>query len=140
MDDEALDLIAKESYGSPRQALVYLSKCREAETKEDVGSLLSSAEGSTEVIDFCRYLVDSRNPPTWEKGIKILTSLKEKNPESIRMVTVNYVAVVLAKAKGDQRRMELLSILEAFSEPFRDAEKMAPLLLALGRVTYGMEE
>lgn len=136
LNDECLDVIAKESNGSPRQALVYLSMADNCKNKQEVLQLLKSADESAEIIDLCRLLVGGN--VTWKKAIKILNKLKENevNPESIRIVVVNYVNSVLLKTKDENKAIYLLSVLDAFSSVCNPSEKMAPILLALGDCVF----
>jgi len=47
------------------------------------------------------------------------------------------MAKVITSTKSEKSVVKLLGILDAFSEPFNQSDRQAPLLLALGRVLYG---
>lgn len=125
-----ITLIVEEAGGSPRQALVNLAKCSTANDVDEAHALLESAIGSAQVIDLCRALV---------KGCSFATALKlvgqiEDNPESVRIVVMNYVAAVLVKTTKKSEAHNLIAILDAFRTPYNLSEKKAPLLLSLGEL------
>jgi len=134
LDKKSLDIIAKESDGSPRQALVYLSMAAKCKDPEDVAILIGSAEGTAEAIDLCRMLISGSM--SWSKVLPILNSMKEQNAESIRLMVVNYTAKVLLGTSDKKKAANLLAILDAFSEPCNTSEKMAPILLAIGSLLF----
>lgn len=130
-------LIAYESGGSPRQALVYLEKVRTAPDYDAAQRNLGKADAGVETIELCRYICGG-GKLRWEKASFLLEQLqkKEENPEGIRIVTVNYVQKALRAAKDDDRAMYLLNVLDKFSIPFNQAEQYAPLWLAVGRIIF----
>jgi DNA polymerase III subunit gamma/tau len=133
VDEDLIDLSAAQAAGSVRQALVNLSKVNGASSIKEAEALLESAAGSSEVIDLCRLLVSGKL--TWSSAVALVASMQEQNPESIRIVVVNYVGKVLMGAK-ESNAVNLLSILDEFSQPFNANEKMVPVLLALGRLLW----
>jgi len=132
VSDDVLEVIISEARGSPRQAIVNLDLCAESETKKQAAEILKSAIASDATIELCRFLVGSGG--SWAKAMEIVSRLKEENPESVRIIMCNYVAAVLKGAKSDKDAARLLAILEAFEGYYNPSEKMAPLLLSLGRV------
>jgi len=130
--NSVLDIIVRASQGCPRQALSYLSLCKSAKTADDARDLLKTGYENAEVIELVRKLA-------WEKidfsdAISIVNSFKDGiNPESVRIIMVNYAAACLLKnpRKGTEK---LLAILEEFETPFQESDKLAPLILALGRL------
>lgn len=136
VSDDVLQLVAEKAEGSVRQALVYLSAAEGCESRKEAYDLLQQAEEVPEVIDLIRKLVDGRGL-SWKEVTSIVSAQLEagQNPESIRIVLVNYVSAVLMKA-DDKRAVRLLTLLDAFSEPYRPNEKAAPLLLSLGRTLF----
>ena len=125
-----ISIIAEEAEGSPRQALVNLAKCSTARDVDEAKTLLESAIGSAQAIDLCRALV---------KGCSFATALKlvsqmEENPESVRIVVLNYVAAVLLKTTKKSEAQHLAAILDAFKTPYNLSEKKAPLLLSLAEL------
>lgn len=138
---DAIAYIADKADGSVRQALVLLSAARGCSTRKEVHELLSTIEENPEVIDLVRSIVDGRGMQgSWQGITATLSKLQETtNAESIRIVTVNYVGAALMKSPDGKKVARLLTILQAFSEPYRQSEKFAPLLLSIGRVMYGGE-
>lgn len=132
--DKVLNLIASEAHGSVRQALVYLAQCKDMTDIREAAYIMSTAEGTPEIIDFCRWIVGSKSM-TWSKAQQLLEPLKGTNPESIRIVTVNYVNAILLNKKT-KNPTQHLAILEAFSEPCNPSDKLAPIFLAVGEVLY----
>lgn len=129
--DDVLEVIVSESRGSPRQALVNLDLCADAETRKQASEILKSAIASDATLTLCRFLVSGGS---WAKAMDIVADLKDENPESVRIVVCNYVAAVLKKTKSAKDAGPLLAILDAFEGTFNQSEKQAPLLLALGRI------
>ena len=134
LDKKAYNLIAKESDGSPRQALVYLSMAANCESLEEVTALLGSATESGEIIDLCRLLVSGK--AKWANIQPLLNKLTDKNNESIRLVVVNYTSKVLLGTSDSRKAQNLLAILDAFSEPCNPSEKMSPIMLACGELLF----
>lgn len=132
IDVAIVDAIAENSGGSPRQALVFLEECLYCETVGDALKTMRSAAKSKELIDFCRALVSGR-VTTWAEASRHLKALEFADPETTRILIANYVAVVLLNTKGDKDARRLMALLECFDSPFNQSDKMAPLLLAVGR-------
>jgi DNA polymerase III gamma/tau subunit len=134
VEDRVASSIVRAARGSPRRVLTALAQCLGCKTSEEALEVLQEAdleEGSA--VDLARALVQGT---TWEKVMSVVKSMEETNPESIRLVILNYLGKVLLSAKGDKKATALLSILDAFSSPYIQAEGLAPLLLSLGRVLY----
>lgn len=129
--DEVIDLISMECGGSPRQALVMLAQCANVTDRDEAARLLSSVEESKEVIDLCRLMVSGRGL-TWEAVVKVLRSMRDENPESIRIVIVNYLTSVLLSEKPPRDLDRILDMTAAFSRPMNPSDKLAPILLAFG--------
>lgn len=136
LEPKALRLIAQAALGSPRRALTFLSKCRGCSDLDSVRLILEEPDEAGEVIELCRLLA-GRVRPQWKAIVRILKSLEGQNPESIRLIVVNYIAKVCLNSKSDADAMKTLAILEAFSTPFNSSEKFAPLLLACGQLIFG---
>lgn len=134
VDDSILDLIASRAQGSPRQALAYLAVCAGAESRKEAAQLIRVATDEGEAVELARMLV-KRKGLTWAAVQKLLKALQNEQPESIRLVVVNYVQKVLLNCK-EKEAPYLLSILDAFSHPCNASEKMAPILLAVGSIMY----
>ena len=136
---EVLPYLADKADGSVRQALVLLSAARGCETRAEAHELLATMEDNPEVIDLIRAIVDGKGMAgSWVGVTKTIANLQESaNAESVRIVLVNYVSAALMKSTDGKKVARLLNVLEAFSEPYRQSEKFAPLLLSLGKVLYG---
>ena len=134
IEDEVINTIAAASDGSPRQALVFLSLVNGLEDIDEIEKLLASGIGSKakEIIDFCRAV--SRSSVKWEQLIPLIQEMKEHNPESIRITTMNYLAACALKSKKEREGMFFIEIMSFFDEPYRQPERFAPLLLSVGRM------
>lgn len=130
VSDDVVALCAAEAGGSPRQGLANLTACAAATSLAEAKELLRSALESEEAITLARALVKGTN---WDQAKKILTGLKEVNPETVRHVVRAYVTAVVLNAKHEAAAGRGLEILDAFSEPFNSADGISPLLLATAR-------
>jgi DNA polymerase-3 subunit gamma/tau len=128
--DDVLEAIAENSEGSPRQALVYLEACH-AENAADALRLMRSAGQTKEIIDLCRFLVTDQGR-SWASAIKLLKAMGDVEAESCRIVIVNYLAKVLLNTSSDKKAAKIFSILECFSTPYQQSDKLAPLLHSVG--------
>jgi DNA polymerase-3 subunit gamma/tau len=130
--EKGLSVIANSCYGSPRRALTMLSKCRGLTEISEIRLVLQEPDTEEgETIELCRALLKGIS---YIDVLQIIKKLTENNPESIRLVILAYMSKVLLSTKTQKQAEEVLAIVEAFSEPFRQSEKMAPLLLALGKL------
>jgi DNA polymerase-3 subunit gamma/tau len=132
LKSDIIDLIAQEAGGSPRQAISFLEKCSEVSNVKEAAKLLASALESDATIELCRFLVSGGN--NWSAAMEIVAKFKSEQPEGIRIVVCNYMGKVLQGTKNGKQAAHLLNILEAFEGTYNQSEKMAPLLLSLGRV------
>lgn len=139
LDVKSLRVIAQAAMGSPRRALTYLSKCRGCIDIESVKLILEEPSEDGDVIELCRLLA-GRVKPQWKNITRILNTLEGQNPESIRLIIINYMSKVLLNAKNDKDALKFLNILNAFNTPCNQSEKFAPLLLALGQIVFGDDE
>lgn len=130
--DKVLELVAQSCNGSARQALVQLSMVRDCRNVDEAAALLESPLENKEVIDLCRMLV--KGGLRWADVVKTLKAIPDMNAESVRIVVVNYLAACAMGAKSDRDALRILDIMHAFSKPFLQTDKLAPLLLALGQL------
>ena len=128
-----LDLIAASSDGSPRQALVYLDMCRNVADEDEFRKLLQHPAESAEAIELCRLLVDPRGR-TWQRAQKLLSELKDTNPETIRMVVSTYMQKSILGAKTEGQLVERLRVLDQFSRPMMGMDEV---MLATFSVVFG---
>ncbi len=129
-----LELIASESFGSPRMALVNLAKVHACVDREEASVLLETPGDNKEVIDLCRDLVGGSL--RWDALQKTLKSLPEMQAESIRIVITNYLGACLLGSKSEKQTIRLLDMAECFSKPCNPSDKLVPLLIAFGRYIY----
>lgn len=131
LDSSVVDAIITESFGSPRQALVNLTLCRDVTSKKEALTILKSAQDSDAVLNLCRFLAKGGS---WSKAMGLVNALDEENPESVRIVVTNYMAGAAKRAKSEKEAAHFLNVLDAFSEPYNQSDKHGPLILSIGRV------
>ncbi len=131
---DVIDFIVSEAAGSPRQALVYLATCAGIQSRSQAASLLKIAQESEPMVELCRLLLKGGS---WKKAASIIEKLEDKNVESVRIVVSNYMARVAIGTTNEQQLIKVLFILECFSQPFNQSDRLAPLLLSTGRALYG---
>jgi DNA polymerase-3 subunit gamma/tau len=130
-----VQVAASEASGSARKALVNLAMVAGCRTPAEANDVLASAdEDQKDVIDLCKELV--RGNLTWPKVQASLKALKETPAESIRIVITNYLAGCVMNAKTDKEAVRLLNMLEAFSTPCNSTDKLAPIIIALGKFVF----
>lgn len=134
LDDKSLSTIINAANGSPRQALAFLSTCRACHNDKEVKELLQAEFTNKQAIELIRLLAFDRNP-SFEKAISLVRDLKEgTTAETIRLTILNYCANVILSEKGAKDPEKLLAIMEEFESPYFEAEKLAPVLIAIGRL------
>lgn len=133
MTDEFVALAAERADGSPRQALVNISKIRNCENMEDAEDLLDVVSAdSKEAIDLCRALI-SREP--WDRIAALINKLEGKHPESVRIVVFAYFTKVVL---GKSPKPHHFAVLDAFSEPYPVGVKsMGLIALSAGQLYFG---
>ena len=136
---QGIDLIARNAFGSPRNALTALNLCGHCTNLDEVRTALEEAEGDADSIELCRLLTGNV-APTWKKAVALLKRMDNKAPESIRLLVVNYVAKALISTTSEATAIKYLAILDAFSKPCNPSEKMAPILLAIGTLLLSNPE
>jgi DNA polymerase-3 subunit gamma/tau len=130
-DPSIIQLAADKAAGSPRQALENLGIVGGLTDERSARRLLEEAEQPEQVIDLCRALAKSA---PWPKVAKIVKEL-EVPPETVRLTICSYFSTVALNSNSIPTRA--LEILDAFSTPCNIQDKMAPIILALGRVYFG---
>lgn len=133
-DGGILQQVARACEGSPRQALTMLSKVHDCKDEAEAAVLLQSPDENKEVIDLCRLLVSG--DLSWKKVTETLKAIDELPAESVRIVVTNYLAKCVLGARSDKDAMRLLDMLEVFSKPCQTSDKMAPILIAFGRLVF----
>lgn len=134
---EFVDLAARKANGSVRQALVFLSLLDGITDKAEALRLVEDVEAMEEgPIVLARMVVSGRGF-TWSAARKLVEGLSDVSPESIRLVVLNYAASALIKEDGEKQAEKLMSIIQAFSQPCNQSEKMSPILIAIGSLLFG---
>lgn len=130
---DLIDIAVEQASGSPRQALVNLSKIKDCKTAKQAERLLEVVrEDDAEAIDLCRALMNNK---PWGSIAEILRKLDGKNPESVRIVVFAYMSKVVLGGKPSKR---FFAILDAFSEPYPAGSKSAGYLaLSAGMLYFG---
>jgi len=111
--------------------LVFLETCTGVKSVQEARTLIRSAGQQKEVIDLARWLVAGKGL-NWRDAIKLVKGIEGTDPESIRILLVNYFAAVVLHTQKDAVAARLLMLIECFSKPYLQSDKMAPLLLSLG--------
>jgi DNA polymerase-3 subunit gamma/tau len=137
VSDEVIEYIAAQSNGSPRQALMYLSQCRAVQSVKTAKVIVRKAEADVEgaEVGIARLLIAGNRD--WASYMKAVKSCEHVEPESVRIVTVNYIAAVLRKQTQSKRVGQLAGWLDAFSTPYNTSDRDAPLLLSIARCLFG---
>jgi DNA polymerase III subunit gamma/tau len=130
MDDEILDVIAENSNGSPRQALVNLEECLSCKSAGEAREILRTAGQSKQVVDLCRWLVAGK-AHSWAEAQKFIKDLDGAEAESCRIVVMNYLAAVLLNTKADTKAVSILQMMECFKTPYYSPDRMAPLMMSI---------
>ena len=133
-DGDIQRLVARSCHGSPRQALTMLANVADCQDVNEAAALLEAPMESKEIIDLCRALVSG--DLDWKKVQTTIKGLSEQNPESVRIVIVNYLNACLLNAKSDRDVPRLLNLLADFSKPLLASDKWAGILLALGNEIF----
>lgn len=128
-----LDVVVRRAEGSARKALTALACVVGARDAKEAAALLEQPMEQEDIVNLMRGLVSNRL--RWDDVVRVLRDNKDMDPESIRLLVVNYVAAVLLKADA-KSAPRLLDILDQFSKPCNRSEKMAPILLSFGAVLF----
>lgn len=110
---DILKSIALNSLGHPRNALVLLDSVIDLPSDEQQKAIEQEAAKQNQTIDLCRLLIKGTK---WRDVLKVLSGLKEQDPESIRRAVLGYCASVLLSE--DSPRAFL--VLDAFKQPTYD--------------------
>lgn len=138
IDDEIIEVIAENSGGSPRQALVNLEECVHCKNASEAREVLRAAGQSKEIVDLCRWLVAGKGH-NWTEAQKYLRGLSGMEAESCRIVITNYLAAVLLNTKQEKTAINLMGMLECFKTPYMQSDKMAPLMISIG-MAIGLDQ
>jgi DNA polymerase-3 subunit gamma/tau len=128
LEEDSLKLITRNAAGCPREALVCLDQCRYCEDKEEVTKVLSTYVSSNEVIDLCR-LVAGNIPSNFKTVQKILDNLKDKNPESVRIVVSAYLSKCVISATSKDQMLFFYKRLNEFNKPILGNQSFNEIIL-----------
>jgi DNA polymerase III gamma/tau subunit len=132
-----LEVLARAADGSMRAALTGLAKVHGCDNVDEARQLLQSIDSeSPEVIDLCRKLL--KGDLDFPEVCSMLDAMDKDGvqPESIRLVIVNYLNRCIFGHKSKKDALRLLDIQALFMKPMQGPEKMAPLLQAFGTLIY----
>jgi DNA polymerase III delta prime subunit len=121
---EIIDLIAEESNGVPRTALVYLNQIS-AESSWDIDLAKKiligvSEEENAKAIELCREL----SKGNWKTSISIYNKLRgEISSESMRIIIAGYFASCLKRTGVGSRGKMYSKILDIITVPIYEAGK-----------------
>lgn len=128
-----LDLIARNSEGSARQALVNLDMCKNIEDYNDAYALISTSDKGKEVIDLCRII--AKPGFNYLKARDCIKAMRNKDPETVRLAVLGYFQSAVLNEQNLAKVLHFRSVLKAFSNgTFTRQEKFVPILVALGEL------
>jgi len=111
LSKEILHLIAKNSDGSARTALVLLENVIEMEDEEKIREVINlGTDANSQTIDLCRLLLKRAH---WKEISVVLRGLTGEDPEKIRRAVLGYMNAVLLKTFNNQA----VNVMECFQEP-----------------------
>ena len=111
--DEVLEQITKDSFGSPRAALVILDQIINLPIEKMMHAVKKAEIKESQIIDLCRALLKREK---WPEITKILKGLRDQDPEQIRRAVLGYCSTVLLE--GDNPNAFL--IMDCFQAPTYD--------------------
>jgi len=114
LPDGSEDLIATESNGSARQALVYLSQVASVSTIEEARDLIKSGLKSDATIQLCRMLVNTNNNDLTGlmKAVMLLKTMKDLNMYSLWKTIREYITSCVLSSKTERDLVFFLNLLE----------------------------
>jgi len=115
LDRELYDIIIQDSLGYPRNALQTLEQVLRADPERRLEIAQQAAIAQSQVVELCRALL--KGSP-WKVVAKILTGVKDQEPEGIRRAVLGYCQAVLLNGKDD---LVCGLIMEEFINPFYDS-------------------
>lgn len=135
LPDRGTDVIAKESKGSPRRALTYLSQCRGCVELKEIQKIIESCSEETFVEELAKLIAFPKTD-SWEKVTQTFSALKKSdeviNPEGMRVQIVNYLMACLLSAKDPKKSLEFLDKLANFLKPINSSSTgLAELLVSI---------
>lgn len=130
--DGVISLCVAEASGSPRQAIVNLGVCSQAEDRKAAAALLKSAGDSVEAVALAKALLEGA---PWPRVQPLLVALRSENQESVRQVVKGYLTGALLNTKKPDAAGRIMEMLDAFTAPFYDTG-CAQLVIAAGHCCF----
>lgn len=129
-----VEMAARQSGGSVRQALVFLSVLNGIVEPKEAAELLQAVDQGTTApaLELARALVTGQGA-TWDKCRALLEKMQNdnENPEGIRLLVLNYATKALLGTKDVRAATRIAAVCDAFSRQCHASEKFAPLALAV---------
>jgi DNA polymerase-3 subunit gamma/tau len=111
LKSDIINQIIQDSMGLPRNAINILEQVLSASEDRRLIVAQKTAEKQSQVIELCRALIKQES---WNRVNKILTGLKDQDPENIRRAVLGYCQAILLKDKNDIAGL----VMENFIDPF----------------------
>jgi DNA polymerase-3 subunit gamma/tau len=111
LKSDIINQIIQDSMGLPRNAINILEQVLSASEDRRLIVAQKTAEKQSQVIELCRSLIKQES---WNRVNKILTGLKDQDPENIRRAVLGYCQAILLKDKNDIAGL----VMENFIDPF----------------------
>lgn len=111
LKSDIINQIVQDSMGLPRNAINILEQVLSASEDRRLIVAQKTAEKQSQVIELCRSLIKQES---WNRVNKILTGLKDQDPENIRRAVLGYCQAILLKDKNDIAGL----VMENFIDPF----------------------
>jgi DNA polymerase III subunit gamma/tau len=92
VSEDVMELICKESLGSPRSAINALQKVMDLAPRLQAQAVEKAMSDENETIELCRALIAGKN---WAILKMILKGLQEQEPESVRRAVLGYCNSIL---------------------------------------------
>ena len=109
--DDVYELIIRDSFGLPRNALQILEQVLRVPDEKRLEIAEQTAAEQSQTIELCRALMKRAG---WREVSTILRGIKDQEPENVRRAVLGYASAVLLKKDDPLAGM----ILEEFFEPF----------------------
>lgn len=121
--DDIVDVVAEESCGIPRSALVWLNQIA-IEGTWDIAVAksicnIASVENEPKIIEMCRAINDGN----FKAAVKIFDGIKSTSIETIRNIVCNYFVSCLKNSNKVIDGIKYSKIIDVFIEPIYDIGK-----------------
>ena len=97
---EVYEQIIQDSQGHPRNALQILDRVLGVPPEERLALAKQVAEQQSRVVELCRVLLTAAG---WKKVARVLSGLKDEDPEGVRRAVLGYCSSILLKGKVNDR-------------------------------------